>query len=40
MDEKLVVKLYPESSDQWFNVWMEISDDWHPSRVSTEYLHQ
>jgi len=32
MDEKLVVRSYPESGDQWLNVWMEISDKWCPSR--------
>lgn len=32
---KLVARLYPESSDQCLNVWMEIRDKWRPSRIST-----
>lgn len=24
MEEELVVRLYPESGDQWLQVWMEI----------------
>ena len=34
MDEELASRLSPESGDQWFNVWMEISDKWSPRMVS------
>ena len=27
-DEKLVIRLYPESRGQWLNVWMEINEKW------------
>ena len=37
-DEDLVVRLYPESGDQWLNVWMEICDKWCPSGVSALML--
>lgn len=33
VDGDLVARSYPESSDQWLNVWMEVSDEWCPSRV-------
>lgn len=35
MDKELVVRSYPGSSDQWLSVWVEISDEWHPSGFST-----
>ena len=36
IDEELVARLYPENSDQRLSVQMEISDEWCPSRVSSE----
>ena len=32
MDEELATGLSPESSGQWLHVWMEISDEWCPTR--------
>ena len=32
MDEELVVRLYPESGDQWLHVWMEIGDKCVPQK--------
>jgi len=35
MDEKLFVRMYPESGDQLLTVWMDISDEWCLSGVTT-----
>lgn len=34
MDKEPTVRLYPESSDQWLNVWIEISVKLHLSGAS------
>lgn len=35
MDEELFARLYPKSGGQWLNIWVEISDRWCSSGVST-----
>jgi len=35
VDKELLARAYPETSGQWRNVWMEISDTWCLSGVCT-----
>ena len=35
MDKELAAGSSPESSGQWLSIWMEISDEWCPSGVSS-----
>ena len=36
MDDEMSAGSNPESGGQWFNAWMEISDECCPTEVSTE----